>query len=106
MLTEFLRAARVGDLKDGTMMPVTVGGEDVLLALVEGEYFAIGNQCTHFEAYLSDGYLDIETREVRCPMHESCFSLVSGEPNEPPADEAVATFAVKVAGADILVGPK
>jgi nitrite reductase/ring-hydroxylating ferredoxin subunit len=77
----------------------------VLLALIGGEYFAIGNRCTHFAACLSDGYLEAKDREVQCPMHDSRFSLISWEPNSPPATDAVPTFAVKVVGNEIHVGP-
>jgi nitrite reductase/ring-hydroxylating ferredoxin subunit len=105
MPVEFAKVAKIGDLKDGGMVAVTANGEDVLLALIGGEYFAIGNRCTHFEACLTDGYLLTDTCEVQCPLHDSRFSLRSGAPNEPPADEPVLTYAVKIVGDDILVAP-
>jgi nitrite reductase/ring-hydroxylating ferredoxin subunit len=105
MSVEFTKVAKIGDLNEGGMVPVTAGGEDVLLARVGGEYFAIGNRCTHFEACLTDGYLLTDTCEVQCPLHDSRFSLRSGVPNEPPAEDPVLTYAVRIVGDDILVAP-
>ena len=43
--------------------------------------------------------------EVECPLHEGRFDLRTGQDTNPPADEPVAAFAVRVEGDDVLVGP-
>ena len=106
MLEDFVKVATVADLADGEMIAVAAGAEKILLARAKGEYFAIGNVCSHFHAYLSEGELFPEECEVQCPMHEARFSLRTGEAMEPPAEEPVETYAVKLEGDDILVGPQ
>ena len=49
----------------------------VLVALVEGEPYAIEDSCNHAGASLADGSRDGDC--VLCPMHGYVFSLRSGE---------------------------
>ena len=105
-LKEFHKAATVGSLGHGDAASVMVGGIDVLLARVGDEYFAIDNYCSHEEALLSTGQLDASLCEVECPLHESRFDLRTGQPTQMPATVPVETFAVRVEGEDILIGPK
>lgn len=73
----------VSDLADGAMLQGHVGGEAVLLARRDDEYFAIGAACTHYGGPLAEGLMVGET--VRCPWHHACFNLRTGEALRPPA---------------------
>ena len=42
------RVASTKDLTDGQMMTVLVGGKKVLLARVEGRYYATAARCPHW----------------------------------------------------------
>ena len=44
---EFVRVADKAELPPNKMIIVVVGGKEVLLANVDGSYFAIANKCTH-----------------------------------------------------------
>uniref|UniRef100_A0A8C2ZK57 Apoptosis inducing factor mitochondria associated 5 n=1 Tax=Cyclopterus lumpus TaxID=8103 RepID=A0A8C2ZK57_CYCLU len=70
------------DLQDGQMMEVEVGRHSVLLTRSEGRYSAIGNQCTHYGAPLSEGVISGNT--VRCPWHGACFNVQTGDLEEYP----------------------
>uniref|UniRef100_A0AAX7VB01 Rieske domain-containing protein n=1 Tax=Astatotilapia calliptera TaxID=8154 RepID=A0AAX7VB01_ASTCA len=70
------------DLQDGQMMEVEVGHHGVLLTRSGGKYSAIGNQCTHYGAPLSKGF--ISGNRVRCPWHGSCFNVHTGDLEEYP----------------------
>ena len=98
---EFVEVASTEDLADGAMRAVDVGGKRVLLALVEGQTYAIGAVCTHERAFLDEGAL--EGHEVYCPRHFSCFDVRTGEALEPPADRPTPTYAVKVTDGKVLV---
>lgn len=102
-MKEFVKVAKVSDLPDGEMMAVEVEGEQVLLANVGGQFYAIGEICPHAGAPLSEGFLEGES--VECPWHASRFNLRTGEVEAPPAEEGVPTYAVRVEGDDILIGP-
>ena len=105
-LTEWVAVAKVGDLDDNDMMMVTAGPEEILLAQVEGRYYAIDNWCTHAGGMLDQGILHAQNLEVECPLHEGYFHLETGAARVPPAEEDAPVYGVKVEGDDILVGPK
>ncbi len=77
---------------------------EILVANVDGKFYAVGNVCTHEEGPLDQGI--IEDFEVQCPWHQSRFDLRSGEPTQGPALASVPTFEVKVDGTDILLRAK
>ena len=101
-MENFTRVAGTSDLADGEIMLVEVDDDRILLSNVEGEFYAIGEVCSHAEGPLSDGLVDGD--EVECPWHASRFNLRTGESTSPPADEPVARYQVKIEGDDILVG--
>ncbi len=102
-MDQFVKVAGTSDLSDGEMVLVEVGDERILLSKVEGSFYAIGEECTHAEGPLSEGY--VEDGEVECPWHGSRFDLKTGENTNPPAAEPLTRYAVRVEGNDILVGP-
>jgi 3-phenylpropionate/trans-cinnamate dioxygenase ferredoxin subunit len=75
-LTEFIEAVRVSELRDGAMKKVIVSDHAILLALVNGKYFAVDALCPHLEGDLSEGTL--HGTILTCPMHNSQFDLRDG----------------------------
>ena len=106
MLKEFVKVASVGDLPGDGMLALAVGQEEVLLARVGDDYYALDGWCSHEAGLLGEGHLHADTCEVECPVHEGFFDLRTGRATAPPADIDVATYDVRVEGDDILVGPK
>ena len=106
MLSDFVKAANVTDVSDGEMKGVLVDGVHILLAHIGDEFFAINNICSHMFTYLEVGDLWADTCEVQCPLHESRFSLRTGEFTDPPADTPVEAYAVRIEGDAIMVGPR
>jgi nitrite reductase/ring-hydroxylating ferredoxin subunit len=105
MLKEFVKAAKDSDISDGTMTSVTVEGDAILIACVDGQYYAIHNKCSHQGGWLDVGDLLTDRCEVMCPLHEACFDLRTGEPSAGPAKTPIKVYAVRVEGDDILLGP-
>lgn len=95
------RVASTADLQDGQMLTVMVGGKKVLLARLNGRFFAAAARCPHWGGSLPDGTL--HDGRVICPLHAGTFDVRSGDLLEPPPLEAIQTFPVRVVGADILV---
>ena len=73
---DFMKVALKKEIPAGKMKAVYVAGVPVLLVNVNGEYYAIGNKCTHRGCKLSKGALDGET--VKCPCHKSVFNVKTG----------------------------
>lgn len=91
---------------DGEMSPVRVGDQEVLLAHIGDEYFAVDNLCSHAEGWLDMGYLITDSCEVRCPLHEGRFDLRSGAATHEPATAPIAAYRVTVEGDDVFVEPR
>ncbi len=102
-MDEFVSVAKTSDLSDGEIMLVEVGDERIALSRIDGSFYAIAEVCPHAEGPLSEGTVDDE--EVECPWHGSRFNLKTGEVTSPPAGEAVAQYAVRIEGDEVLVGP-
>jgi len=96
-----IHAIKVEDLPSGKMACVEVGGQRILVANVDGQYYATDDTCTHEEASLSSGSLKDDL--VKCPLHGSRFNLRTGEPMEDPAEEPLRCYAVKVENGAVLV---
>ena len=45
--TGFVKVAEIGELSPGEMKQVQVGQEQLLLANVDGNFYVIGDVCTH-----------------------------------------------------------
>lgn len=103
MLKEFHKVATVNDLSPGEMIAVEAEDESILLVNKDGNFYAIGEVCTHQGGLLSEGML--EGDEVECPLHGAAFNIETGEPTLPPAVEGVPVYSVRLEGDDILVGP-
>jgi len=86
---------------DDEVMPVSVGGHEVALYQVNGEYLATSNVCTHAYALLSDGYC--QAGQVGCLLYAANFDIRTGASPRAPACEAMRVFPVKVAGDDVVL---
>ncbi|KAF6715758.1 Apoptosis-inducing factor 3 [Oryzias melastigma] len=69
------------------MKEVEVGHHSVLLTRYDGKYSALGNQCTHYGAPLSQGV--VLGNRVRCPWHGSCFNICTGDLEEFPGIDSL-----------------
>jgi nitrite reductase/ring-hydroxylating ferredoxin subunit len=101
---DFVKAALKKDIPIGKMKAVEVAGVTVLLANIAGEYYALGNKCTHRGCKLSNGVFDGET--VKCPCHKSVFNVKTGEVVHGPASKPEPKYAVKVEEEQLLISIK
>jgi 3-phenylpropionate/trans-cinnamate dioxygenase ferredoxin subunit len=97
----FVRVALAKDLEPGKMIGVEAGGREIVVANVDGNYYAIGERCTHMSCMLSEGSLKGQT--VICSCHGSVFDLKTGNVVKGPAKKPEPVFQVKSEGEQILV---
>jgi nitrite reductase/ring-hydroxylating ferredoxin subunit len=50
-MSTFVKVAKTHDLAEGGMVAVLVGDTEILLAQVQGQYYAISNVCSHAEPW-------------------------------------------------------
>jgi 3-phenylpropionate/trans-cinnamate dioxygenase ferredoxin component len=105
VVTQFQAVAKLHEIPDGGMIQVVVGGALVGLYRVGDDVYAIGDVCTHEEAYLTEGDFDPEELEVECPLHGSCFNVATGEVRILPATKPEPAYEVRIDGDLVSVGP-
>ncbi|KAG8002048.1 Apoptosis-inducing factor 3 [Nibea albiflora] len=89
------------ELKDGQMKEVTVEDKKVLLVRTQGQYSAVGSQCSHYNAPLVKGTLVGD--RVRCPFHGACFNVKTGDIEEYPGLDCLPCYKVKVEDGKVYV---
>ena len=65
---------RGSDILDGQMRAFQAGDVTVVIARIEGRFYAFNSQCPHRQAPLHKGYLTKKACVV-CPLHQWSFSL-------------------------------
>jgi 3-phenylpropionate/trans-cinnamate dioxygenase ferredoxin component len=92
--TQWTTVATEGNFAADDRVRADVDGTALTVFRVEGEYYAIADQCTHARASLSQGLLVGKT--VMCPLHGAAFDLATGAALTLPAVQGVKTFPVRV----------
>ncbi|MEG3586832.1 MAG: Rieske 2Fe-2S domain-containing protein [Actinomycetota bacterium] len=83
------------DLQDGEMRIFEdIGDYGIVVCRVDGELYAIEDNCSHADTPLSEGRL--RSHNLTCPLHGTSFDVRTGEHSGPPAYEGVLCFTVKV----------
>ena len=97
----FVPACKAADLTSGSMTWIAVHRERVLLANVEGTFYALSDVCGHLRAPLSRGRL--EGYSVECPLHFARFDVRTGAPIDGPVATDVPTYQVRVEDGTVYV---
>jgi 3-phenylpropionate/trans-cinnamate dioxygenase ferredoxin subunit len=88
-MATWVEVGRIEDVPPGHAARVEIDEVPVAIFNLDGEFFCLDDTCSHAEASLSDGDLDISRCAIECPLHGSAFSLRTGEPLSLPAVEPV-----------------
>ena len=97
----FVPVIGAAELPEGGMTCVAIDRERVLLAHVEGRFYALRDVCGHRNAPLSRGRL--HGHIVECPLHFATFDVRSGRLVDGPISADVAAYDVRVADGMVLV---
>ncbi|MBK1647344.1 Rieske (2Fe-2S) protein [Rhabdochromatium marinum] len=103
MQAPYLAVANAEDLKPGEFLKVAADGRAFVIAQVGEDVYAVEDLCSHEDYPLSYGCLDGE--RIKCSLHGSRFSLKTGAPEDEPADQPIATFAVAIEDEQIWLDP-
>lgn len=99
-MIRFVKVADAGDFALHKTKRVTVENIEIALFCVDGQYYAVQNDCPHQHySALHEGILN--GIEITCPMHGWTFDLSSGKPTV--GGGKLKCYAMKVTGSDILV---
>jgi 3-phenylpropionate/trans-cinnamate dioxygenase ferredoxin component len=94
-MADFIEIGKINDLNDGKMKQVNLEGNEILLARVDGKYYAAAGRCPHMRGYLSRGTL--KGAIITCPVHGSQFDLKTGKVIRWVAGKGFTSFIGKMA---------
>jgi len=95
--------AKIGDVRTGDVIPVAVGGVDMVLGLDGDRYFAMQRRCIHRGGDLSEGI--VSRGHVICPNHAWRFSTATGRYAD-ASEYCLVTYAVRVVDDRIEIDPR
>lgn len=88
-------------LDDGEMTLCRVGGRQLLIGQVYGQYYAVDSVCPHAGQPLIGGRLD--GHQLFCPLHRGSFDIRTGQALASPASEPLKTYPVYISGGKVHV---
>ena len=96
----FVTVARVDDLPPGTLTHVRAHDEEIALANVDGELYAVQGHCLHLQGPLGEGRL--ENSVLTCPWHGWQYDIRTGL-NEFDHAIQLRTYDVRVEDGEVKV---
>jgi 3-phenylpropionate/trans-cinnamate dioxygenase ferredoxin subunit len=97
-----IKVCAVEDIEPGTAISADIDGLRVaVVRTVDGEVFAIHDECSHASVPLSEG--EIEGCTLECWLHGSRFDLRTGQPTGLPATEPVPVYSVEIRDGFVFV---
>jgi nitrite reductase/ring-hydroxylating ferredoxin subunit len=97
----FVAIAKTADVPPGTMTVVAVERERIVLANVDGRFYALRDMCGHRNAPLSRGRLDGHV--IECPLHFAQFDVRTGKLIDGPVSADVSVYEVRVEGETVFL---
>lgn len=74
---QFIDIAKVDEIPSGKIKHVEINGKEIMLANVNGKFYALDDRCGHMNALLSMG--NVIGNIVTCPFHGAKFDVTSGK---------------------------
>ena len=100
-MAQIIKVADKKSIEAANSIMVEAGGQKIALFKIGGNYYAIGDTCTHRGGPLSEG--DLEGNIITCPWHGAKFDVTSGNVVGPPARNNVPCYKVIVESEDIKI---
>jgi nitrite reductase/ring-hydroxylating ferredoxin subunit len=97
---DFVRVARADELAPGEVRRVQAGEEEIALARIGDDFYAVQGACLHLEGPLGDGRL--EDHVLTCPWHGWQYDLRTGK-NEFDLAIQLRTYEVRVENGEVRV---
>ena len=91
----------LSSLQEGKPLRIEKNGEDICVARIGNEVFAIGDTCSHSDASLAEG--EITDFKIECWLHGAEYDLRTGQALTPPASAPVKKYSVSVDGDSVTI---
>ena len=98
----FVEIAPIDDLPNGERLFVEIEGKAIVIFNIAGQFFAIGDVCSHDDGPVGEG--DLEGYTITCPRHGAEFDIRTGKVMQMPAVVDIPAYPVRVVDGMINVG--
>ena len=71
------KVCKVADIQKGSMKGLIVKDKQILVANIDGIFYAVDAICPHMNGYLPSG--NLEKNEVVCPVHRARYDVITGK---------------------------
>ncbi len=99
---EFYAIGPAAELPPGERLFLAIDEKPVVVFNIAGQYYAIGDVCTHDHGPLGDGELD--GYQVACPRHGARFDVRDGRAVRLPAVAPAPVYPVRVVDGQLEIG--
>ncbi len=99
---EYIEIAPASELPNGERLFVDVGDKTLVIFNIAGQFFAIGDVCSHDDGPVGEGTL--EGFNIVCPRHGAEFDVRTGKVMQMPAVVDIPAYPVQVREGQIFVG--
>lgn len=99
---EYIKVSPASELKNGDRLFVEVGDRSLVVFNIAGDFFAIGDVCSHDDGPVGDG--EIMGFNIICPRHGAEFDIRTGKAMQMPAVIDIPAYPVRVVDGQIQVG--
>ena len=73
----YVEAGKVSEISNGQMKHAEINGKEIVIANLDGKFYAFADRCGHMNARLSRG--NINQNVVTCPFHAAKFDVTTGK---------------------------
>ncbi len=84
-MANWIDACPAAEVPDGGKLCLTVQQTPLVVAQIEGAFYAIENTCPHAGLPLGEG--DLAGRVITCPYHGYAYNITNGKNIDFPQDE-------------------
>lgn len=99
---EYVEIAPASELPNGERLFVEVEGKPIVIFNIAGQFFAIGDVCSHDDGPVGEG--EIEGYNITCPRHGAEFDVRTGKVLQMPAVVDIPAYPVQVRDGIIFLG--
>ncbi len=103
MNEDFVKIANTNEIQKSQIKEIEIEDQKIIIANIDGNFYAIEGICTHEGGPLSEGSLS--GHEIECPWHGAKFD-VRTEVTNPPATEPELKYELKIEWDQILIKKK
>ena len=99
---EFIEIAPASEVISGERLFVNVGEKSLVIFNIAGQFYAIGDVCSHDDGPVGEG--DLEGYKIICPRHGAQFDVRNGKVLLMPAIVDIPAYPIRVVDGQIQVG--